>query len=365
MLLCSVGFVLASSSIAGASGDPTLNRLIISNPEPGWIHAPSQEVSALQSIHKLTSSPGAGANAAGAVRAWRPPDGGGALGIELLNFPSGIPGLSAFSARNTCVHSHGSSVSVLAITGVPNSTAATCLIPSSSGNAMARASVAEAAKGNYVMLVFAELPSSSPTAISTSNLAAILKEQYEALPGGSGSTSTILVVLGLVVVLVAGVGLFLVWRNSRRAIRPAPVMASAEETLGPDWTGSPPLPMARATEVSRPPAGAVPVGPAVRTASEPEPDAEPESEPEPEPEPGPEPEPEPEPEQEPERDAGKPAPAAAVDASFDDGAQPAEEAPAEPGWYPDDGDETRQYYWDGQRVVARIVWNGTEWIEVD
>jgi hypothetical protein len=313
--LASVG-LLAAPAIASAIGNPQLDALIIGTPEPGWVASPVQQTTELASLNRVVASAQAGTNAAGAVKVWIPPDNGGqSLGVELLNFPGGIPDIGVFAARNVCERSKGTSVQSHTITVVANATGATCVLNANTG-----ATVLEAAKGTYVILMFGETPVNGQTPLTMSRLDTLLTDQYNALPGGGSSFGTILIIIGILAVLIAGGAVY----ASRRRRSPVPRFASTS-------SGSRP----RVIATREPLATTQDYGLAAEGV----------------------------------RETAEPASRSVRTQAPPDRYEPVEEpAPAEeeldPGWYPNNAEQTDLSYWDGQAFISRRRWDGSEWQEV-
>jgi len=316
---------LAGASPAGAAGDPTLDRLIITSPVPGLppINPPSLSAAATNLEHEEQSTYGVTVRVA--LQGWGAA-GGDIVVIALASFPAGIPAGgdtdSGQSVGRVCTGSGaGAPASVAAVADLPNSAEGLCI--GATGSGQKDEAVVVWVKANVLGVVISiQLP--------TAQAASIALDQDQALPAGgvgkSGHTELLLILGGLAVVAVAAV-LVLVARARRRAT-PFPAWFDSAGVGGQSPGGVPPWGVSAAN-------GTWPPSPS-RT-SPPFPSA-------------------------------APAPGAGSPGPFGSGQgqapalPPTAPLPLPVGWYPTAGDPPRLGYWDGTAWVAWQIWDGAAWV---
>jgi hypothetical protein len=341
-LTSSSAMVLAYSPTATAAGNPTLDALIIPNPEPGWTPLSSVETSQFaQEIETELSSKAPGSETyTSAVEGWQSPKGAtySLLAIFVVQVMGGNIDMTASNvASNFC--SGATNVqpgTTPTIAHVPDSATATC-----AGNGL-RIAIGAAIKGQILEMV----ASAGTHPLRVATVKQVVATQLAAIPGTvstpSSGSSTGGIIGGTVggVVIIGALLTYLVLR--RRRSDPSGSGSGAAAVEGGSGDG----PSMPANDAS--PSGSQPAEPAASSA--------------------------------PHDDSGSPVladlivpplslqtvPATAL-------AGPAMPAPVPPlggdastvvpGWYQEGGDSSKMRYWDGARFTGSRSWNGSGWTD--
>jgi hypothetical protein len=345
--------LLLSASPASAAGNPTLDKLIISDPESGWSDLSSTETSSLDnSIQtELQAKAASGQTFSTAVEGWQSPDGASTalLVIFLVQATSGSLDTNATSiASNFCSGATDTTpASTPQIPNISSSAIATC-----AGGGV-NATIGTAIKGSTLTMV----ASTGSQVLGVSDIEPVVESQLNALPGSGGSggsgsstsgssSSTGAIVGGIVgVVVVAGIVIAIVMIMRRRQSGVA--VAGAGAPSPPGFGGPPPM----GGSGFYPPNQGVAAPPAAPTQPAPTQSA--------------------------------PSYVAPASSSGDDpwggGADPGWVSPLDsppvstphqdaaqgsaPGWYPEGGDNSLMRYWDGSKFTGRRRWDGSAWVE--
>jgi Protein of unknown function (DUF2510) len=338
VLLGTTAGLLLDSVPAMAAGNPTLDKLIISDPEAGWSDLSPTETSGLAtSIEtELESKAIAGQTFSTAVEGWQSPEGASTsiLVIFLVQATTGNLDSTATSvASNFCSGATETTpASTPAIPNISSSAVATC-----SGNSV-NASIAVAIKGSILTMV----ASTGSQVLGVSSLEPVVASQLNALPGSStstgstsGSSSSSAIVGGIVlVVLVALIVIATVLLMRRRQSRLAAAgTAGGVQPMGGPGFYPPEQPGAPPAGVQAQQAPSPYVVPGAATSDDPW------------------------------SGGGDPGWVSPL------GAPPPPAAPSDagavsaPGWYPEGGDNSVMRYWDGTKFTGRRRWDGTAWVE--
>jgi len=351
LLVATIGMAAAP---AGAAGDAGLDKLILTNPVPGWTPEPSAVVAPVASRLSSVEAGLVGSPVESAVQIWHGPEGGSALEILLVQFAADVPNPQAQvdeDVKSGCLGAtQNNSLPSTSVAAIPNSSEAVCTSDGSTPSGLAIAWV----NGRILASVIAlgSIDQSQAVSIATSQAAVI--------PAGGVSDSSFPVgVLVLVVLGVAAIVVVVVLVLVRRK-KPTPSFAGPGFSLSPGFPpGGYPPPYASpgfgapapggtqspgfggyasstAPGVAPPPGypggGAPTAGPAAPATFGGLPTLGGFNAPAPAPMAAPAP-------------APAPAPAA---------------APA--GWQPVDGDPLRRRYWDGTAWTSAIRWDGSAWV---
>ncbi len=322
LVLAVAGALLVGASAAHAAGDPTLSRLIIPDPEPGWSNLSTTETDDFQTQlqTELQTLQSQNQTFTSAVAGWQSPSGnssdslvvflveavgGSTQNITAANLASGF----CSGATNT------NSVATPPIPNVPSSAIATCSDTTES------VTVGTATKSNLIEMIASF--GTSPLAVS--NVEQVVGDQLDALPsstsgtttapapsssgGSSGGSNTGIIIGGAGgggVVVIGGVLAFVLLRRRR----------SAPAT-----------------------AGAAPVAP---TSGPPSPPGVPGHDP---------------------WGGADPGWVSSLDVPPTSDHQADALPGSAPGWYPEGGDPETMRYWDGTTFTARKRWNGSAWVD--
>lgn len=333
--------------VASAAGNPTLNALIIPDPEAGWVNLSSVETNQFaQEIEtEFTSRAPSDNNYTSAADGWQSPKGAdnALLAIFLVQAIGGNISMSPSSvASNFCSGATNESPgSAPPIPHVPQSAVVDC-----AGNGI-KAVFGTAIRGS-ILEVVASVGSHPLSAANIKNvvalqLTAIPQSTTSSAPGGSNTVSIVVIVVAIVIVgAIAG---YLVFVRRRRSIGSSahdhPAQHEPGEELQPPIESSKSgndghRTVAQEMEVRAPVvvvepetvpavAGSGPSATATTTGAPPDPTSS---------------------------DMPPAVPAL--------GDTP---GGADPGWYADGDDTSKLRYWDGDRFTQSRTWNGSDWVD--
>ncbi len=236
ILLAASGLTIIRATPASAVGDPTLSKLIIADPEPGWSNLPTTETANFETqlqteFQHLESQ---NQTFSTAVGGWQSSQGASedSLAVFLVESiggpPQSIPATRL--AFDFCTGATNvNSVSTPPIPNVPNSAIATC------SDTTEKVTVGTATKGNFIELI----ASFGLSPLTDAAVERVVGDQLVALPGSTTSTSPVggigtANIVGAaisIVVVVGGAVAFVLLR--RRRSHPA---TAGDDSLGPDST---------------------------------------------------------------------------------------------------------------------------------
>jgi Protein of unknown function (DUF2510) len=372
VFVSTAGALLLGVDAAHAAGNPSLDKLILKDPEPGWQSLTASETQQFESeiTTELASRSGSGSTYATAVEGWQSPSGAdtASLVIFVIQAISGSVGSSASSqATDFCTGAtNNTPTSAPAIPNVANSAVTSC-----SGNGE-NVTVGSAITGNYLEFI----ASFGTSPLSPSAIAPVVSDQLSAIEsaasssstttststGGTGSasagspspgaavassSSTVPTIAGAAggVVVVAAIVAFVVMRRRKNNL------ALAGQGQAPPF--STPLSTPLSTPFSAPPAAPSPMAypspaqaPSGVGSHDPWEHADPgwlssheaaEAAPSP---------------------TGPPQAGDAAGGVGHGGG-----VPGAPGWYEDPNDSTSMRYWDGSNYTGRRRWDGSNWVD--
>ena len=227
---------------ASATGDPSLDHLIVGDPVPGWTPLPSTTLQLLVTYEEkvlgdLTNQP-----VTAAVQGWKDPSGPGTLLVAVIRFPEVVP-LPDRNAREGAISACATGTataptSVAPLPSVPHSAEAQCSGTSATGAALALTSIAWV-NGDLFVLVDGggpSLPRDRVESYATRQNASI-SGGSAIVPAGSSTTAIVASLVGALAVAGAVAAVLLV--RARRA-RPAATFAAASPPAAPTPRSAPP-----------------------------------------------------------------------------------------------------------------------------
>ena len=348
------GTQLLGATPAHAAGDPTLNSLIIADPEPGWTNLSTTETNSMQNqiqteFQRLQT---ADETFSTAVDGWQSPQGASSdslvvflvesVGASTSNMSPGSL-VSGFCSGATNVNN----VPTSPIPNVPSSAIATCSDTTES------VTVGGATKGNLIELI----SSFGTSPLGESAVEQVVGDQLDALPastssgtkpsgattsGSGGGSNTAIIIGGAgggVVVVLGGVLAFVLLRKRRSQASPGGGLhAGPGASVDPvSAMGFGPPGVHPSPPVGVPPVGVQPVGTPLPQA-----EATPSHDP---------------------WGGSDPGWVSSLDAPPVTGHHPDASPSSAPGWYPEGGDSETMRYWDGTTFTARRRWNGSLWVD--
>ena len=210
--------VLVPAATGFAAGTPSLDHLIIADPEHGWTDLPRSETSEFnQEIEtELSAKASADQTYTSAVEGWQPPSGSStsSLVVFLVQVLTGGVGSTPKNlAENFCDGATGMNPgNAPAIVGVPSSAVTSC-----TGNNL-KVTVGTAIDGAYLVIV----ASAGSSPLTPEGVGQVVKWQRAVLPAstvasGSGSSAPLVIggIAGGVVILAGVVALVLISRRRR------------------------------------------------------------------------------------------------------------------------------------------------------
>lgn len=216
-LLVTAGLGLGLAAPASAAGDPALDRLVVTDPVPGWALLPSPALQNVVSFEDRTISDLSGQTATAAAEGWQGADAEQRLIVVLIRFPGGIP----FVVRNlreaviaACTSSTGNAPTtpVRSYTPIPGAEEAECSGTNVAGNAISGTSMSWV-RGNVVALL-------EGVGLPQGQVQSVALRQSTALPATgvreTSSHSGIVIGVAAAVLAVVVVGLVALMARTRR-----------------------------------------------------------------------------------------------------------------------------------------------------